>query len=136
MSLIRSLVVCLQRRALILVTLALGFPLLSSPLAAQSQEAPAHVNSDASSGGNVAPGNDNAAILRELDAMRQRIAELEAQLKARGGAPADAAAATTAADLTAAKEHLLPGPAAASSTDRDQCFFRRAQHHARVDANA
>ncbi len=114
MSLIRSLVVCLERRALIF-TLALGFPLFSSQVNAQSQAAPAQVSSDVNSGGTVAPGNDNAAILRELDAMKQRIVELEAQLKARGGAPADAAAATTAAELTAAREHLLPSPAASTS---------------------
>ena len=102
MSLIRSLVVCLQRRALILFTLALGFPLLSSQVTAQSQATPAQVNSDANSGGSVAPANDNAAILRELSAMKQRIAELEAQLRARGGAPEDATAATTAAELTTA----------------------------------
>jgi hypothetical protein len=115
MSLIRSLVVCLQRRALILFTLALGFPLLSSQVTAQSQATPAQVNSDANSGGSVAPANDNAAILRELSAMKQRIAELEAQLRARGGAPEDATTATTAAELTTAKEHLLAGPAATSS---------------------
>jgi hypothetical protein len=114
MSLIRSLVVCLKRRALIF-TLALGFPLFSSQVNAQSQAASAQVSSDVNSGGTVAPGNDNAAILRELDAMKQRIVELEAQLKARGGAPADAAAATTAAELSAAKEHLLPSPAASTS---------------------
>jgi hypothetical protein len=111
MSLIRSVVVCLQRRTLILFTLAFSFPLFSSQVTAQSQEPTAQVNSDANSGGSVAPGNDNAAILRELNAMKQRIAELEAQLKARGGAPEDTTAAATAAELTAAKEHLLPGPA-------------------------
>jgi len=115
MSLIRSLVVCLRGRALILITLALGFPLLSSQVTAQSQATPAQVNSDASSGGSVAPVNDNAAILRELSAMKQRIAELEAQLRARGGAPEDTSAAATAAELTTAKEHLLASPAATSS---------------------
>jgi hypothetical protein len=115
MSLIRSVVVCLQRRTLILFTLAFSFPLFSSQVTAQSQEPTAQVNSDANSGGSVAPGNDNAAILRELNAMKQRIAELEAQLKARGGAPEDTTAAATAAELTAAKEHLLPGPASTIS---------------------
>ena len=136
MSLIRSLVVCLERRALIF-TLALGFPLFSSQVNAQSQAAPAQVSSDVNSGGTVAPGNDNAAILRELDAMKQRIVELEAQLKARGGAPADAAAATTRCRVDGRKR----APPAQSgglhfSADRDQHFVRRAHNHARVDANA
>ena len=114
MSLIRSLIVCLQRRTLIV--LALGFPFLSLHLAAQSQGGPTQVNSDAGSGGDVAPGSNNAAILRELDAMKQRIAELEAELTARGAQPADATAAATATELMVAKDHLLPGAAAATSS--------------------
>jgi len=59
----------------------------------------------------AAAAEPNAAILQELESMRQRIAELEAELRSRGAAPAEAPATQTAADLTAAKDHLLPGPA-------------------------
>ncbi|MGC2298801.1 MAG: porin, partial [Acidobacteriaceae bacterium] len=111
MSLIPSLFVRLNRNALMFSTLVFALLFISLHATAQSQDSAAP---DASSGGAVAPPADNAAILRELDAMRQRIAELEAQLKARGGAPADAAA-ITAAELATAREHLLPVPAANSS---------------------
>ena len=110
MSLIRSVFLRshTQTRLILALSALLSLPAM---VAAQSQ-APA-VASDSSSGrSHTAPAADpdNAAILRELDAMKQRIADLEAELRARGAAPADAAAAETAAELTTAKEHLLPAP--------------------------
>ena len=137
MSLIPSDFVCLDRRARLLFALALGFVLIPSRGVAQSAESSSQVNSDANSGGNVAPSADSAAILRELDAMKQRIAELEAELKARGPAPADASAATTATELTAAKDHLLPAPAATSTQPAQTSASSVVPgDHARVDGNA
>ena len=109
MSLIRSLFVCLKTPKHLALTLALGLSLVPALSAAQSQQTP-QLSSDSASGGSTTPPPDNATILRELAAMKQRIAGLEAQLNANGGAPSDAAAAATAATLTAAKDHLFPVP--------------------------
>jgi hypothetical protein len=119
MSLIRPFFVCRQIASYSVIALTL-FVLIPRISAAQAQEttpaSTSQVSSDTNSGGaTAAPASDNAAILRELAAMKQRIAELEAELKARGDATADTPAAATAADLTAAKEHLLPVPSAASA---------------------
>jgi hypothetical protein len=109
------------RRAVALSLLALSLLVLIPRVSAAQAQDPAspgtaRVSSDTSSGGPIAsPAGDNAAILRELAAMKQRIAELEAQLKARGDAPPDAMAAATAAELTTAKDHLLPAAASAQT---------------------
>ncbi len=124
MLLIRPFFVCRQmaaRRAVALSLLALSLLVLIPRVSAAQAQDPAspgtaRVSSDTSSGGPIAsPAGDNAAILRELAAMKQRIAELEAQLKARGDAPPDAMAAATAAELTTAKDHLLPAAASAQT---------------------
>jgi hypothetical protein len=53
----------------------------------------------------VTPTTD--AILKELDAMRARIAELEAQLKAQSGVKADAVSAEAATQLQVSRQALL-----------------------------
>src|SRR5277367_3590818 len=53
----------------------------------------------------VAPSTD--AILKELDAMRARIAELEAQLKAQSGVQNNTMAVDAAAQLQASRQALL-----------------------------
>ncbi len=114
MLLIRSVVVRPLRCALILSTLAWGVFLSPLPRAgAQAQETAPKVSSDANTGGTAVQPMDNDAVLRELAAMKQRIADLEAQLKAQKAAESDAlAAAGDAARLTAAKDGLsLTSPA-------------------------
>jgi hypothetical protein len=114
MSLIRISKVCLKTKATFafVLTLLVLLPCIS---VGQSQDSSSQLSTDTNSGGNAASVSDNATILRELAAMKQRIAELEAQLKARSGAPADATAAATAAEMTAAEQHLLPGPPATTA---------------------
>lgn len=80
---------------------------------AQAQQSQSAVTSDSSAGGTPKAVSD-AEILRELTAMKARIAELEAELRERNTAPADNAAAATAAELTAAKEKLVNAAASAS----------------------
>jgi hypothetical protein len=78
---------------------------------------------DAPGGTTVAPVSaNNEAILKELDAMRARIAELEAQLKAQSGVKADAVSVDAATQLQASRQALLastpkasPAPAAVST---------------------
>ena len=113
MSLIRSFVVSPFRATASLVSLFLILLLIPSLSAAQSQDGSSQLGSGTSPGG-AAPAApaDNAAILRELDAMKQRIAELEAQLRAQKSGEA---ATATAAALTSAKADLLPAPASSSS---------------------
>ena len=114
MSLIPPKSVRPQTMALLISTLTAGLFLTSSPrLAAQSQDAPPKLSSDANSGGSAVPPPDNAAILRELAAMKERIAELENQLQAQKATEVQSLSATgTAAQLTAAKESLLAAPPA------------------------
>jgi len=81
------------------------FPALAS---AQSRDRGSQVSAETNSGGSVAPAADNAAILRELASMKQRIAELEAQLHAQQQTDA------TAAALTSARQSLLPTSAGSS----------------------
>jgi hypothetical protein len=114
MSLIRVLNLCQKTKATFAFVLTL-FVLLPCISVGQSQDSSSQLSTDANSGGNAAPAANNSEILRELAAMKQRIAELEAQLKARGGAPADATAAATASELTGAEQHLLPAPPATTA---------------------
>lgn len=84
--------------------------IMLSGLMVSAPEIRAQKNSSAAVADSTVGGTSKAAsddeVLRELAAMKARIAELEAQLKARGAAPADATAAETAAKLTTAKEDL------------------------------
>jgi len=106
--------------------LAAGFLFAGAALWAQSAPANQIASEDHSdtAGGTtavqVAPGTD--AILKELDAMRARIAELEAQLKAQSGVKADAVSADAATQLEASRQAMLastaktpPAPATVSS---------------------
>ena len=106
--------------------LAAGFLFAGAALWAQSAPANQIASEDHSdtAGGTtavkVAPGTD--AILKELDAMRARIAELEAQLKAQSGVKADAVSADAATQLEASRQEMLastaktpPAPATVSS---------------------
>ena len=61
----------------------------------------------------VAPSTD--AILKELDAMRARIAELEAQLKAQSGVQNNTMAVDAAAQLQASRQALLASGAPAAT---------------------
>jgi len=61
----------------------------------------------------VAPSTD--AILKELDAMRARIAELEAQLKAQSGVKDTAMSVDAAAQLQASRQALLASGASTST---------------------
>ncbi len=113
MSLIRRSPVSLSRtlhsKASFLFALILVSLLIPSFSAAQAQDATSQVSSDSTSGGTtVAPPPDSAAILRELAAMKQRIAELEGQLNAQQQT------AVTAAALTSARQSLLPAASSSS----------------------
>ena len=86
---------------------------LQSDAQTQVEPLPAAVV-DASKGAASKTASD-AEILGELAAMKARIAQLEAELKAREDASAGAAAAETAAELTAAREHLLDSSSASGA---------------------
>ena len=65
-------------------------------------------HSDTAGGTTAVKGTTTTdAILKELDAMRARIAELEAQLKAQSGVKADAVSADAATQLQASRQALL-----------------------------
>jgi hypothetical protein len=64
------------------------------------------------SGGDGSASNANIALLKELEAMKHRIEELEAQLKAQSTAKGDAMPA--AAQLEASRQHLLAADAASA----------------------
>lgn len=113
MSLIRSPFVCWFRQARLLSGLC-AVALLPMLAAAQSQSPAAQTTTGSGSvpASTPAPASDNADILRELDAMKQRIAALEAQLRAR---QANDAAAN---NLSTAVSGLTPAssPSAAPAT--------------------
>jgi hypothetical protein len=114
MLLIRILEVSSKKIARLVVALAVSLLLIPFSSQAQSQDSSSQLNSDSSSGSSVTPSAES--IQRELDAMKARIAELEAQLKAQKVAASDAsAAAGTAAALTTAKERLVSTPATSGS---------------------
>ncbi len=114
MLLIRILEVSSKKTARLVVALAVSLLLIPFSSQAQSQDSSSQLNSDSSSGSSVTPSAES--IQRELDAMKARIAELEAQLKAQKVAASDAsAAAGTAAALTTAKERLVSTPATSGS---------------------
>jgi len=115
MLLIHRLFVRLQQQIRLLLALS-AFFFLPALLLAQSQDPAATTATAANSGENAmpAPPPDNTTILRELDAMKQRIAELQAALQAREAATGDATAAAAAAELTTAKQQLLPVPVPAT----------------------
>ena len=72
--------------------------------------------SDATGGATPVRGIANTdAILKELDAMRARIAELEAQLKAQAGVKDNAMAADAATQLQASRQALLASGASTST---------------------
>jgi hypothetical protein len=104
MSLIRMFKVCRQAKATFafVLTLFASLPCIS---VAQSQDSSSQLSTDSNSGGSAAPLSNNAEILRELAAMKQRIAELETQLNTQKSAEATAA---TAAAMQSAKQDLLP----------------------------
>src|ERR1700728_115324 len=109
MSLIRILVVSSRRPVAIMIALAFFLLLIPRLSVAQSQDSSSHLSADANSGSAIAPAADNATILRELAAMKQRIAELEAQLNAQKSA------ADTATGLRTATQQLLPAQPASGS---------------------
>lgn len=104
MSLIRMFKVCRQTKATFAFALTL-FAFLPYISVAQSQDSSSRLSTDANSGGSAAPVSNNAEILRELAAMKQRIAELETQLTTQKSAEATAA---TAAAMQSARQNLLP----------------------------
>lgn len=118
MSLIRVPEVCPRKIASLVLALTfiffLTFCLTLRVASAQTQDSASQVGSDSASGAVTAPTADNAAILRELAAMKQRIAELEAQLKVQRAAEVDNSAVATTVALTTAKENLAPSPASTS----------------------
>jgi hypothetical protein len=63
-----------------------------------------------------AQANSNAALLEELETMRKRIEQLEAQLKAQFAEKGDATSRDTAGQLQAAPLSMLAAGPAASST--------------------
>jgi hypothetical protein len=66
-----------------------------------------------------ASANSNAALLQELETMRRRIEQLEAQLRAQSAEKDDAATTDTAGQLQAARQSMLAadaGPSASSTT--------------------
>jgi hypothetical protein len=82
-----------------------------------AQSANEQVSGTSASGGttstdSAAAGSGNEAILKELEAMRARIQELEAQLKAQGEVRGNAMPADAAAQLQASRQALLPAPKA------------------------
>jgi len=107
MSLIRRSAVCLPLIAAFFALLLFSL-LIPSAASAQSQESASPLNDDTTPGTSTAAPADSAAILRELDAMKQRIAELEAQLRAQK------AAETSVTALTSARTTLLATPSAAT----------------------
>jgi hypothetical protein len=96
--------VCRQTKATFAFALTL-FAFLPYISVAQSQDSSSRLSTDANSGGSAAPVSNNAEILRELAAMKQRIAELETQLTTQKSAEATAA---TAAAMQSARQNLLP----------------------------
>jgi hypothetical protein len=97
----------LRCSALAAVLLCAGAVRLSAQSEAASQVA-SEDRSNAAGGATATPGVATTdAILKELDAMRARIAELEAQLKAQSGVKADAVSADAATQLQASRQALL-----------------------------
>lgn len=87
--------------------------LLPSWLVVQAQEErQSNVsNTTEADGGKIAPADVNAAVLQELETMRRRIEQLEAQLKAQSTATKDVPTAENAEQLQAARNNLVtPGP--------------------------
>ena len=75
---------------------------------AQVQPGKQSANSDSETSDNKAmPADSNAALLQELEAMRLRIEQLEAQLKAQSAAASDVNATDTARRLQAARQSML-----------------------------
>jgi hypothetical protein len=60
----------------------------------------------------IAPSDPNAALLAELEAMRRRIEQLEAQLKAQSAEKSEASSANIARQLEASRESMLAAAAA------------------------
>jgi hypothetical protein len=91
----------------------------SVQLSAQSvaaNQATSENRSDTTGGANTAPGTaNNDAILKELEAMRARIQELEAQLKAQSGAKDNAMTVDAAAQLQASRQALLASEASTTT---------------------
>ena len=78
--------------------------------------------------GKVAPADSNAALLQELEAMRQRIEQLEMQLKTQSKARNETTATDTAGQLQAARQSMLadttvpvvPSPATPASRSSER----------------
>ncbi|HTW47939.1 MAG TPA: outer membrane beta-barrel protein [Acidobacteriaceae bacterium] len=101
-------------RCAVLSLLVSGLALLLPAVAsAQNPTTPQAVDSGADAGGTTVSPTD-AAILKELEAMRARIAELEAQLQAEHTANANAAAAAALSNESRALVPASAQPAAAA----------------------
>lgn len=111
MSLIRLCGRRVRRAVLSLVVPGLVSLLVPALASAQNPYAPQAVTADTGTGGNSVSATDQA-ILKELEQMRARIAELEAQLQADHAASANAAAATA---LSNESRSLVPPTAQPSN---------------------
>ncbi|HEY1849508.1 MAG TPA: outer membrane beta-barrel protein [Candidatus Binataceae bacterium] len=82
--------------------------LVSSFCHAQVQAGKQSANSDSEPSENkVTKADSNAALLQELEAMRMRIEQLEAQLKAQSSTKGDVATTDTAGQLQAARQSMV-----------------------------
>ncbi len=110
-----SLIPAVRLRASVLFLVLFGLVTAAPVCSAQSD--PPESGNDVKSANPPAPSSStDTVILQELEAMKARIAELEAQLKAQQQASAaQAMTAETAAQLTAAKERLLPTQTASAT---------------------
>ena len=102
-----------------LVFAVVAFLALPALALAQSQTPAIQAAPGPVSGSSASAAPDTATLLRELEAMKQRITEIETELKARGSAPAAPAAAPAAASsataLPAAKAPLAPAAPASGA---------------------
>jgi hypothetical protein len=105
------------------------------PAIAQTETQAQRVNSDSSaestanpSPGVTSPNNANAEILRELQQMRARIADLEAQLKTQqAGAPALLNATTMNVQAAAAVSNSVVAPASLAQSSADRAAKQEAK---------